>query len=155
MCCCREEFAHFAETCFKNFGNRVKYWATINEPNLFAELAYMKGVFPPVHCSPPFGKCTSGNSDIEPLFVVHNSILAHAKAVKIYRDQFQVSILSFFILFRLKKNDIINNEQVEQGGMIGMIASAYMYKPMTDDEVDKKAATRALTFHVAWYVCIN
>lgn len=39
--------------------------------------------------------------------------------------------------------------------MIGMVASAYMYKPMTDDEVDKKAATRALTFHVAWYVCIT
>ncbi|WMV39746.1 hypothetical protein MTR67_033131, partial [Solanum verrucosum] len=126
----QEEFVHFASTCFKNFGNRVKYWATINEPNLFSELAYMKGIFPPVHCSPPFGKCSCGNSDIEPLLVVHNSILAHAKAVKIYRDQFQV----------------------EQHGMIGMVASAYMYKPMTDDEVDKKAATRALTFHVAWYM---
>ncbi|KAH0654697.1 hypothetical protein KY289_032375 [Solanum tuberosum] len=124
----QEEFVHFASTCFKNFGNRVKYWATINEPNLFSELAYMKGIFPPVHCSPPFGKCSCGNSDIEPLLVVHNSILAHAKAVKIYRDQFQV----------------------EQRGMIGMVVSAYMYKPMTDDEVDKKAATRALTFHVAW-----
>ncbi|XP_015081718.2 beta-glucosidase 18-like [Solanum pennellii] len=124
----QEEFVHFASTCFKNFGNRVKYWATINEPNLFSELAYMKGIFPPSHCSPPFGKCCYGNSDIEPLLIVHNSILAHAKAVKIYRDQFQV----------------------EQRGMIGMVASAYMYKPMTDDEVDKKAATRALTFHVAW-----
>ncbi|CAN4102865.1 unnamed protein product [Withania somnifera] len=124
----QEEFVHFAATCFKSFGNRVKYWATINEPNLFAELAYMKGVFPPVHCSPPFGKCSSGNSDTEPLLAVHNSILAHAKAVKIYRDHFQV----------------------EQGGMIGMVASAYMYKPISDDEVDKKAATRALTFHVAW-----
>ncbi|MCD9642764.1 hypothetical protein HAX54_029775 [Datura stramonium] len=124
----QEEFVHFAATCFRCFGNRVKYWATINEPNLFSELAYMKGTFPPAHCSPPFGKCSSGNSDTEPLLVVHNSILAHAKAVKIYRDHFQV----------------------EQGGMVGMVVSAYMYKSMTDEEVDKKAATRALTFHVAW-----
>lgn len=105
---CREEFVHFASTCFKNFGDRVKYWATINEPNLFSELAYMKGIFPPSHCSPPFGKCGYGNSDIEPLLVVHNSILAHAKAVKIYRDQFQVSIRVYFVL---KKNDIITNDR--------------------------------------------
>lgn len=126
----QEEFVHFAETCFKNFGNRVKYWATMNEPNLLAELSYMRGFFPPLHCSPPFGKCKSGNSDIEPLIVLHNTILAHAKAVKLYRQQFQE----------------------EQGGMIGMVASAYMYKPITDDEVDKEAANRALIFHVAWLI---
>ncbi|XP_075091773.1 beta-glucosidase 18 isoform X1 [Nicotiana tabacum] len=124
----QEEFVHFAETCFKSFGDRVKYWSTMNEPNLFAEMAYLKGVFPPSHCSPPFGKCSSGNSDVEPLLAVHNSILAHAKAVKLYRRQFQA----------------------KQGGMIGMVASAYMYKPMTDDEADTKASTRALAFHVAW-----
>ncbi|KAK4714770.1 hypothetical protein R3W88_020677 [Solanum pinnatisectum] len=124
----QEEFVHFAEICFKSFGNRVKYWATLNEPNLYMEMAYLKGVFPPSHCSPPFGKCSYGNSDIEPLLVVHNSILAHAKAVKIYRDQFQE----------------------KQGGTIGMVASAYMYKPMTDNEADNKATNRALAFRVAW-----
>ncbi|OIT33098.1 beta-glucosidase 18 [Nicotiana attenuata] len=124
----QEEFVRFAETCFMSFGDRVKYWVTINEPNLFAEFAYMNGITPPSHCSPPFGKCSSGNSDTEPLLAVHNSILAHAKAVKLYRHHFQV----------------------EQGGMIGTVASAYMYKPITDDEADIKAAARALTFHVAW-----
>ncbi|KAM3222673.1 beta-glucosidase 18-like [Capsicum annuum] len=124
----QEEFVYFAEVCFKSFGDRVKYWATINEPNLYMEMAYLKGAFPPSHCSPPFGKCSSGNSDTEPLLAVHNSILAHAKAVKLYHHQFQA----------------------KQGGMIGMVASAYMYKPMTDDEADHKAANRALAFHVAW-----
>ncbi|KAM3222674.1 beta-glucosidase 18 isoform X1 [Capsicum annuum] len=124
----QEEFVHFAEVCFKSFGNRVKYWATINEPKLLAELSYTNGLYPPLHCSPPFGNCSSGNSDIEPILIVHNSILAHAKAVKIYRDHFQV----------------------EQGGMIGMVESAYMYKPMTNSEADKKAATRALAIHLTW-----
>ncbi|XP_059283976.1 beta-glucosidase 18-like isoform X2 [Lycium ferocissimum] len=124
----QEEFVHFDETCFKSFGDRVKYWATMNEPNLYMEMAYLKGVFPPSHCSTPFGECSSGNSDIEPLLAVHNSILAHAKAVNLYRHQFQA----------------------KPGGMIGIVASAYMYKPMTDNEADRKAANRALAFHVAW-----
>ena len=79
-----------AEICFKSFGDRVKYWTTINEPNEFTEMAYVWGLYPPAHCSPPFGNCFSGNSDTEPLIVVHNMLLAHAKAVKLYREQFQV-----------------------------------------------------------------
>ncbi|KAF3675525.1 putative F-box/kelch-repeat protein-like [Capsicum annuum] len=50
---------YFAEVCFKSFGNRVKYWATINEPKLLAELSYTNGLYPPLHCSPPFGNCSS------------------------------------------------------------------------------------------------
>ncbi|PHT77139.1 hypothetical protein T459_20661 [Capsicum annuum] len=38
---------------------QVKYWATINEPKLFAELSYTNGLYPPHHCSPPFGNCSS------------------------------------------------------------------------------------------------
>ncbi|KVH98455.1 Glycoside hydrolase, catalytic domain-containing protein [Cynara cardunculus var. scolymus] len=67
-----EEFAHLAEICFKSFGDRVKYWATINEPNMFTELSYERGVFPPSRCSEPFGNCIHGNSDVEPLIVMHN-----------------------------------------------------------------------------------
>lgn len=50
----------------------------------------MKGVFPPLCCSPPFGDCASGNSDVEPLIVVHNMLLAHARAAKLYRESFKV-----------------------------------------------------------------
>ncbi|KAK4484885.1 hypothetical protein RD792_007486, partial [Penstemon davidsonii] len=85
----REEFVHYAEICFKNFGDRVKYWITINEPNLFSEMAYERGIYPPAHCSPPFGQCASGNSDVEPLISAHNMLLAHANASKLYREQFK------------------------------------------------------------------
>lgn len=63
----------------------------MNEPNLFSDMAYIRGTYPPGHCSPPFGNCSSGNSDVEPLISVHNMLLSHAKAVKLYRDQFLVS----------------------------------------------------------------
>lgn len=91
ICSFREDFALFAETCFKSFGDRVKYWATINEPNLFSDFAYERGLYPPAHCSPPFGNCSTGNSDVEPLIAMHNMLLAHGKAAKLYRESFQVT----------------------------------------------------------------
>ncbi|KAL0283982.1 UNVERIFIED_CONTAM: Beta-glucosidase 18 [Sesamum angustifolium] len=124
----QEEFVHFAETCFSNFADRVKYWMTINEPNLTSEMSYERATYPPARCSPPFGNCASGNSDVEPLIAVHNMLLAHAKAAKLYREQ-----------FKSKAN-----------GVIGITVLAFMYTPLTEDEADKEAANRALAFNVAW-----
>uniref|UniRef100_A0A5B7AKE1 Putative beta-glucosidase 18 isoform X1 n=1 Tax=Davidia involucrata TaxID=16924 RepID=A0A5B7AKE1_DAVIN len=124
----QEEFVFFAQNCFKSFGDRVKYWTTINEPNLFSEMAYKKGKYPPAHCSKPFGNCSVGNSDLEPLIAMHNMLLAHAKVTKLYRERFQA----------------------KQGGFIGMVVCAFMYEPLTDNELDREAASRALAFKVAW-----
>ncbi|KAL7216841.1 hypothetical protein ACSBR1_028711 [Camellia fascicularis] len=124
----QEDYAHYAETCFKIFGDRVKYWVTINEPNLFADMAYIRGHYPPAHCSEPFGNCSVGNSDVEPLTVMHNMLLAHAKAAKLYRDSFQA----------------------KQQGVIGIVVSAMMYEPLNENEFDRDAVNRALAFNVAW-----
>ncbi|KAH1222798.1 Beta-glucosidase 18 [Glycine max] len=113
----QRDFVHFAEICFKSFGDRVKYWTTINEPALVANYAYMKGIYAPGHCSPPFGNCNTGNSDVEPLIVVHNMLLAHAKAVELYRKHFQA----------------------KQGGIIGIVTHTFMYEPLRDEECDRQA----------------
>uniref|UniRef100_A0A6N2LMW4 Beta-glucosidase n=1 Tax=Salix viminalis TaxID=40686 RepID=A0A6N2LMW4_SALVM len=78
----QEDFVYFAEICFKSFGDRIKNWITMNEPNLLVDMSYIRGWYPPAHCSPPFGNCSAGNSDIEPLIAMHNMILGHAKALK-------------------------------------------------------------------------
>ncbi|XP_047967110.1 beta-glucosidase 18-like isoform X1 [Salvia hispanica] len=124
----QEEYLHFAEICFTYFGDQVKYWITINEPNLFSEMAYERANYPPARCSPPFGDCVSGNSDVEPLIVVHNMLLAHAKAAKLYRERFKSKV----------------------DGVLSIAVCAFMYVPMTDDEKGKAAADRALAFNVAW-----
>ncbi|XP_050220023.1 beta-glucosidase 18-like isoform X2 [Mercurialis annua] len=125
----QEDFVYFAEICFKNFGHKTKHWITINEPNLFAEMAYITGLYPPCHCSPPFGNCSIGNSDIEPLIVMHNMILAHAKAVKLYRESFQS----------------------KQGGSIGIVGLATTYEPFrVNNGLDEEAASRAMIFQFAW-----
>ncbi|KAH0993992.1 hypothetical protein GBA52_005475 [Prunus armeniaca] len=127
-CWCREEFVHFASICFESFGDGVKYWVTINEPNMVADFAYLRGLYPPARCSPPFGNCSTGNSDTEPLIGMHNMLIAHAMAVEIYR--------TFF--WR------------KQNGFIGIVAPAFMYEPLRDEERDRDAVDRALAFNVAW-----
>ncbi|KAF8391382.1 hypothetical protein HHK36_023686 [Tetracentron sinense] len=124
----QEDLAYYAETCFKSFGDRVKYWTTINEPNHLVDFAYIKGLYPPSHCSTPFGNCSVGNSEIEPIITLHNFILSHAKAADLYRKHYQP----------------------KQGGCIGIVVHAFMYEPMRDEEVDREAANRALAFKVAW-----
>ncbi|PON45672.1 Glycoside hydrolase [Trema orientale] len=124
----RDDFVHFAAICFKEFGDRVKYWATLNEPNHWADFAYLRGVYPPGHCSPPFGNCSAGNSDTEPLIALHNMLISHAIAADLYRKHFQV----------------------RQGGFIGIVVLAFMYEPLRDEWMDRDAVSRALAFTVAW-----
>ncbi|XBI57366.1 hypothetical protein VPH35_038779 [Triticum aestivum] len=126
----REEFDHYADVCFKAFGDRVKFWTTLNEPNLFTKFAYMLGHYPPKHCSPPFGTCNSGNSHREPYVAAHNMIMSHAAAVDNYK----------------------RNYQATQGGSIGIVIAMKWYEPLTNSTEDIMAARRALSFEVDWFL---
>ncbi|VAH06639.1 unnamed protein product [Triticum turgidum subsp. durum] len=83
-----DDFTAFADACFREFGDRVRHWTTMDEPNVIAIAAYDSGAFPPCRCSAPYGmNCTTGDSTVEPYTVAHHSILAHAAAVRLYRDK--------------------------------------------------------------------
>lgn len=61
-------------------------------------MGYERGTYPPARCSYPFGNCLSGNSDVEPLYAMHNMLLAHGKAAKLYHEKFQAihKVLTLF-----------------------------------------------------------
>ncbi|XP_041977592.1 myrosinase 1-like [Aricia agestis] len=61
-------FSDFARTAFELFGDRVKYWITLNEPQVFC---YYR------HPGDDIYKC------------MKNSLLAHAKAYHIYDEEFR------------------------------------------------------------------
>ncbi|CAF1838722.1 unnamed protein product [Brassica oleracea var. botrytis] len=124
----QKEFGYLADTCFKHFGDRVKHWITINEPNQQIILSYLKGMFPPNRCSMPFGNCSQGNSETEPFIAAHNTILAHGKAVQIYQTKY-------------KK---------EQKGRIGIVVQTSWFEPISDSTADKTAAERAQSFYSNW-----
>nr|GEV03171.1 beta-glucosidase 46-like isoform X1 [Tanacetum cinerariifolium] len=126
----QQDFAYYASICFKYYGNRVKYWVTLNEPNVVAVRGYRSGIYPPARCSSSFGNCTSGDSETEPYIAAHNMILSHAAAVNIYRTKY-------------KKN---------QNGSIGIVMNAVWYEPISNSTQDRLAAQRALSFFLNWFL---
>ncbi|MGE6629293.1 glycoside hydrolase family 1 protein [Bacillus sp. NPDC077027] len=70
-----DDMNKYAVTLFKRYGNRVKYWITINEQNVFTSLGYLHAAHPP------------GLKD-ESLFyqVNHHVNVANAKIIAAFRE---------------------------------------------------------------------
>nr|CAB3465458.1 unnamed protein product [Digitaria exilis] len=127
----RVDFAAYADACFREFGDRVKHWTTMDEPNVISIAAYDNGAFPPCRCSAPFGiNCTAGNSTVEPYIVGYNSILAHAAAVKLYREKYQAT----------------------QKGVVGMNIYSFWNYPFSQSPADVAATQRSLDFMIGWII---
>ena len=94
---CRRDFTEYVEVCFREFGDRVSFYTTINEPNVFMLGGYDLGFLPPQRCSPPYGYCSRGNSSFEPYIAAHNILLAHASVARLYKKKYQVSSKIFHI----------------------------------------------------------
>jgi beta-glucosidase len=82
------DFANYARVMFDALGDKVKHWITFNEPFCSAVLGYNVGAFAPGRSSDRT-KSTHGDGSTEPWIVGHNILLAHANAVKIYRDSYK------------------------------------------------------------------
>lgn len=89
---CREHFLDFAETCFNEFGDRVKHWVTLNEPLRFAFFGNGIGIHAPGRTSNR-ARSAEGDSSTEPYLVGHHALLAHAAAVHIYNEKFKVTLI--------------------------------------------------------------
>lgn len=88
----RKDYGDYVDICFKEFGDRVKHWITLNEPLSYSMFGYASGTFAPGRCSSYVGNCTKGDSATEPYIVAHNLLLAHATGVKVYREKYQVCL---------------------------------------------------------------
>ncbi|KAK3224019.1 hypothetical protein Dsin_011044 [Dipteronia sinensis] len=84
-----KDYVDYADFCFKTFGDRVKLWVTMNEPNGFIMNAYSTGIFPPGRCSNYLGNCTSGDSATEPYVAAHHLLLCHGEVNKLYKQKYQ------------------------------------------------------------------
>ncbi|XLR12193.1 hypothetical protein HN51_048921 [Arachis hypogaea] len=124
------DFTNYADVCFREFGDRVSYWITINEPNVFSLGGYDQGNGPPHHCSPPFcnNKSKRGNSTTEPYLALHHILLAHSSAVRLYRTKYKE----------------------KQNGFVGISVYSFGFFPNTTTEKDILAAQRARDFFVGW-----
>ncbi|KAL4612078.1 hypothetical protein ACB092_08G172900 [Castanea dentata] len=120
-----DDFRDYAELLFKEFGDRVKHWITLNEPFSYSVGGYVGGLLAPGRCSAWLNlNCTGGNSGTEPYLVSHNELLSHAAAVEVYKKKYQA----------------------EQKGMIGITLVSNWFVPFSDAKKDQDAALRALDF---------
>ncbi|GGB42029.1 glycoside hydrolase family 1 protein [Fictibacillus barbaricus] len=69
-----DAYVEYAKTCFELFGDRVKYWFTFNEPIVPVEASYLYNLHYPHIVDFKRGAQ-----------VAHNTIVAHAKAVAVYK----------------------------------------------------------------------
>ncbi|CAK8572775.1 unnamed protein product [Lathyrus sativus] len=127
-----KDFTNYADVCFREFGDRVKYWTTVNEPNIFATGSYDQGITPPKRCSPPFCVIPSskGNSTFEPYLAVHHILLAHSSAVRLYRRKYRE----------------------QQHGFVGISLYTFGTVPQTNTEKDRAACERIRTFFFGWFM---
>ncbi|XP_059441316.1 beta-glucosidase 17-like [Corylus avellana] len=125
------DFQDYADFCFKTFGDRVKLWATMNQPISISVNGYSTSTFPPGRCSSYVPNCTAaGNSATEPYIVGHNLLLAHGAAVKLYKDKYQPY----------------------QKGKIGVAAYSTWMEPKYNTSSSREAASRYMDFLFGWFV---
>ncbi|XP_059651811.1 beta-glucosidase 24-like [Cornus florida] len=157
-----KDFHDYADLCFREFGNKVKYWITVNEPWSYTSMGFAYGAFPPGRCSKKdkglesnsgdlfragraFGggaansfstNCpVKGDSGTEPYIVAHNILLAHARAVQLYKRNYQRS---------------------SEGKIMGQIGIVNVVQWMVPSDAQSKkdidAANRALDFMYGWFM---
>lgn len=113
-----DDFANYARVCFQAFGDRVRHWITINEAWTVAIHGYAEASNAPGRASLT-----------EPYLVAHHVLLAHARAVKVFREEGFAA----------------------GGGIIGIANSGDFRFPVDEEkEEDRRAATRAMEFQLGW-----
>ncbi|KAI4339407.1 hypothetical protein MLD38_024354 [Melastoma candidum] len=126
-----KDFADYAETCFREFGDRVKHWITFNEPHTVAIQGYDIGIQAPGRCSTlDHIFCKAGNSSTEPYIFAHNVLLSHATVADIYRKKYKKT----------------------QEGKVGLAFDVVWFEPGTNSTDDIEAAQRAQDFQLGWFI---
>nr|XP_004492287.1 beta-glucosidase 30-like [Cicer arietinum] len=118
-----KHFKDYSDVLFQNFGDRVKYWTTFNEPEITAIFNYMHGFD-----NPMAEKCEITKECREVYNLMHNFILSHAASVQIYREKYQAI----------------------QKGEIGIVMSIEDYIPFSRKPEDVAATVRLRDFYTGW-----
>jgi len=119
-----EDFRNYADLCFREYGDRVKHWATINEPQTICVDCYEYNWY-----APGTGTSNGNSPNGDEYKVGHNLLITHGYTVELYRKKYQN----------------------KQNGKIGIICNMDWGQPLTNSEEDINAAERRNQFWGGWF----
>ena len=103
-------FEEYANLLYKRFGDRVKYWITVNEPAHFCVFGYGNDFYAPGIDAHGIGEYECG----------HNILKAHSVAYHLYRDHYyqryngQVGIVLNSFYYYTDTNDTVTVDRAMQ-----------------------------------------
>jgi len=115
------DWLDYANLCYTEFGDRIKFWITFNEPWSFLFLGSGYGKAPSLK--------ELSNMSRDPWIGAHTVLNAHAQAVKLYRTKFQP----------------------KQKGTISMTFNSDWREPKTSKPEDVLAAEQVMLFTIGWF----
>ncbi|XP_070575692.1 cytosolic beta-glucosidase-like [Ptychodera flava] len=140
-------FTNYAEICFAEFGSKVKYWVTFDEPSVFAVFGHDQGIHAP-------GFKHQGTTVYR---VAHNMIKAHARTWHTYNSRYRsihngqlgICLLANWGFSRSSwKDDLLASDRYMQF-QIGWFAHPLLvngdYPKVMKDAVFKKSRAQKLT----------
>ena len=77
------DFVEYANLLFQEYGSRVRYWITMNEPYTYVDQGYVQGRFAP-------GKTVDCDSTL-PYLVAHHMILAHTFTYGLFQKRYALT----------------------------------------------------------------
>ncbi|PIN18501.1 Raucaffricine beta-glucosidase [Handroanthus impetiginosus] len=156
------DFREFVELCFWEFGDRVKWWTTINEPGTYAVHGYVRGTFPPGKASCPLHRALRNlpahRIDQDPDAIVHTTESYFDVKYTKYdksdpaKDVYTVArnlLLAHAAAVHLYKTKF----EVFQKGQIGIVLNSHWHVPLNEhSHTDRAAARRAVDFMLGWFL---
>eukprot|EP00775_Hariotina_reticulata_P009616 gene9616-9777_t len=115
----QRDFLYYADTLFAQLGDLVDQWMTFNEVISICELGYQLNVFAPQLNAGLAAKYTCG----------HSIILAHAKAIQLYRTKYMAT---------------------QKGRVSIALDGKYGWPKNPDSPADVEAAENFMVFQYAW-----
>ncbi|XP_075233271.1 myrosinase 1 [Lycorma delicatula] len=117
-------FEDYARVIFTLYGDRVKWWFTINEPHLHSVFSYGQCLRDKLPVHAPDVRFLG----ISEYLAGHVMLLSHARAYRLYQKEFYS----------------------KQRGKVGIVLDAFNFIPASNKIEDINAAKRTRTFEVEW-----